>query len=167
MVLLGGLYVALVLAIVWGFIVFAIGKHAAWETYHSVICRSLPALHYSITASRFTLAQRHTLLLLLKLIASEFRTPEATHLVKQYTSKSIAEIRAHPAQGPLETFLHLLPRPIGDPERQTIALLLAKCRFVSQAGLDATELEFLVARFQGNNHVLSDERLRPIGHAIL
>ena len=127
-------------------------------------------MHYALATSRgFPPAHTHAALLLLKLVASAFHgRPDAVDRLRRTSAQSVEEIRAaRPPEGPLETFLHLLPRPLGDPERQLIALLLAKCRFITHAGLGERELGFLLARFAPNNHLISDERLSPIGHAIL
>lgn len=67
----------------------------------------------------------------------------------------------------LETFLQLVPRPLNDMDRKVVQVLHEKYPYITQAGLTQMETTFLLERFQANNHVLSDERLMPMGHAIL
>lgn len=141
-----------------------------------MICKALPSVQYTIKTTGFTSPQAHACLLLLKLLASSFRDVEATDRLKRYTPMSVEEIRSGDSNGvigpsiiptSLETFFHLIPRPLQETDQETIRVLLEKYRFISQSGLDDRHLGFLLERFQGNNHVLSDERLKPIGHAIL
>ncbi|KAJ9101822.1 hypothetical protein QFC21_003161 [Naganishia friedmannii] len=66
----------------------------------------------------------------------------------------------------LEGFLQLVPMPLQQADQKIINVLHSKFTFLAQSGLTEKETEFLLKRFQANNHVLSDERLKPIGHAI-
>jgi hypothetical protein len=147
------------------------GKHSAWGTYHQVICKGLPGLRYTLTTNRYTSASAHACLLLLKFLATTFRDRDAIDRLKTYTPMPVSETRATnnvPTIPPdLETFFHLLPRPLKQEDTQTIRILLSKFRFIAQQGLGEEHLGFLLERFQGNNHVIADERLVPVGHAIL
>ncbi|KAJ9122758.1 hypothetical protein QFC24_004188 [Naganishia onofrii] len=67
----------------------------------------------------------------------------------------------------LEGFLQLVPMPLQSADQKIINILYSRFTFIGQSGLTEKEIEFLLKRFQANNHVLSDERLKPIGHAIL
>jgi hypothetical protein len=155
-----------------------VGRDAAKETYHASICKALPSLHYAFKTTGFTSSQAHACLLLLKLISTYFRDPEAVERVKLFAGMTIKDIRSGKLKGKevlppsslpeeLETFLQLLPRPLNEMDRKIVQVLHEKYPFIAQAGLTETETTFLLERFQANNHVLSDERLLPMGHAIL
>jgi hypothetical protein len=62
----------------------------------------------------------------------------------------------------LRLLVELLPRPLSKGEQLVLDVIGARVTDLSKSAL-----EFLLCRFSGNNHVLSDERLRPIGHAVL
>lgn len=152
-------------------IVCFVGKHSAWGTYHQFICKGLPGLRYTLTTNGYTSAAAHACLLLLKFLATTFRNPDALDRLKAYTPKPVSEIRATVSVSTfppdLETSFHLIPRPLKEEDTRTIRILLSKFRFIAQQGLGEEHLAFLLERFQGNNHVMADERLVPIGHAIL
>lgn len=157
-----------------------VGRDTAKETYHAFICKALPSLHYAFKTTGFTSSQAHACLLLLKLLSTYFRaSSEAVERLKVYAGMTVKDIRSGTLKGgeeaippsslpeELETFLQLLPRPLNEMDRKIVQVLLEKYPFIAQAGLTETETTFLLERFQANNHVLSDERLMPMGHAIL
>lgn len=101
---------------------------------------------------------------------------ERVHLFAGITVKEIRTGKIQGSKEPipssslpeeLETFLQLVPRPLNDEDRKVFQVLYEKYPFITQAGLTEKETTFLLERFQANNHVLSDERLMPMGHAIL
>jgi hypothetical protein len=141
------------------------GRDLAWDEYHLGLCQHLPSLYYGIQAQKITSADAHVGLLLTRLVFTHFVGHEVnkSHLA-DYKGLSIEEIRSadHKGLDPrIRTFFELLPRPLSKGERSVLDLVSSK------VDLPKVELEFLLSRFSGNNHIISDERLRPIGHAIL
>jgi len=141
------------------------GCDLAWEEYHSGLCQHLPSIYYGIQSQKITSADAHAGLLLLRLVFTHFErdTTNRRHL-SDHKDRSIEEIRAadfNDLDPRIQGFFELLPRPLSTGERSALDLVSSK------VDLPKAELEFLLSRFSGNNHIVSDERLRPIGHAIL
>lgn len=155
------------------------GRASAWESHHSPICKGLPSLHYTLKTTDFTAAQSHTCFLLLRLLSAFFRTARAVERLRACARMPFGQIRdagltAEDADASdsrlsddLEGFLQLVPMPLQSADQKIINVLYSRFTFIAQSGLTEKEIEFLLKRFQANNHVLSDERLKPIGHAIL
>lgn len=143
------------------------GKDTAWDEYHSRSCQHLPSIHHSFQAKQASAADAHAGLLLLKLVALHFHEddPNARPQLLSAQSRTVEGIRndgmsSTPSR--LKWLFELLPRPLSIGECAVLDVVAAKLPYLPKSAL-----EFLLCRFSGNNHVLSDERLRPIGHAIL
>ena len=143
------------------------GQDQAWGEYHSRSCQHLPAIHYAFQAKQVSAADAHAGLLLLKLVALHFhdqvpdtraRLLSAQHL----NAEQIRVVDPSSAFSRISLFFELLPRPLSNGDKVVLDVIASKV-----LDLPKTALEFLLCRFSGNNHVISDERLKPIGHAIL
>jgi hypothetical protein len=141
------------------------GQEIAWNGYHSQVCQHLPSIHYTFQAKSVPAADCHAGLLLLRLVSEHFKKDSIgqRHL-SQCVNLSIEKLRAANVDGidsRIQVFFELLPRPLSASERLVLDQVATKIDIPRAA------LEFLFTRFSGNNHVISNERLQPIGHAIL
>lgn len=114
---------------------------------------------------KITSADAHAGVLLLRMVFTHFGmdTINRRHL-SECKDRSTEQIRAadlNDLDSRIRAFFELLPRPLSTGEKTVLDLVCSK------VDLPKPELEFLLSRFSGNNHIISDERLRPIGHAIL
>jgi hypothetical protein len=144
-----------------------LGRDAAWSEYHSHTCQYLPSIYYSLQANRTSSADTHAAKLLVRLISARFMNNAGhTERLAELSSKTMKEIRTLPAtskvENQVEVFFELVPSVLRAEEKVIVDLVSAKI-----ASIPKTSITFLLERFSSNNHIISDERLRPIGHAIL
>lgn len=107
--------------------------------------------------------------MLLRLIGTYFdeKSLEVASLL-QVQNMSVEELRSDKTRRTslkdprLWTFYELLPRPLDKEEEVVLDVISGQFKHIGRMSL-----KFLLERFSGNNHVISDERLKPIGHAIL
>jgi hypothetical protein len=146
------------------------GQDWAWNEYHQRLCPVLPSILYSFRVSKLSDHQRHAALLLAKLVALYFsgdseEAKAARTCLHSKLDLTAAQIRIDIGspldQDSLTTFFSLLPAELPDEDEVILDILHDKLR------TPMLDLRFLLERFQKNNHVLSDERLRPFAHAVL
>jgi hypothetical protein len=148
----------------------SLGQQSAWVEYHSTLCPILPSLLYSFRSNNLSEHQRHSALLLAKLIARYFTGINETATTNRsqlhsYLNLQPSQIRSDTSDTILDdditTFFSLLATELPDEDEAIIDILHDRLH------TPLLDLRFLLERFQKNNHVLSDERLRPFAHAVL
>lgn len=147
-----------------------LGRGSAWTEYHATLCPVLPALQYACKSNKLDEHQRHTVVLLSKLVAARFGEGMSTNhdRLQAVLDLNVPSIRRQSpldadssGQDPMPVFLALLPAELKEEDEIILDIVH------EQLQTPLRELRFLLERFARNNHILSDEMLKPFAHAIL
>lgn len=148
------------------------GRDLAANEYHRAVCSVMTRLEYALATSKLDEGDQLAATLLVRLLAGIISSQDES-LMRLEEAASVADPmelrtgRKDAGGGALDEtfrqFLELLPQPLNEAESQ-VANIVAPF-FLDRVSTPA--ITFAFERFRGNNHIVSDERLRPIGDAIL
>lgn len=173
------------------------GHDLAFDEYHRVVCPLMTRFEYDLLlASSSSSSNKQQLIeesdqltakLLVRLLAGlvsrkdagddaikgleEAARMEDPMLLRDAQTKNDASQDDSTASGgsgeqaeAFRHFLQLLPQPLTPAEHQFLEPVAS---LFKDLGVSRSAVAYALARFRGNNHVVSDERLRPIGNVVL